>query len=137
MHIGRVVARSAAWALSLLVAGVTLAAPGSPLMVLRDASAADPLVISGNLTGMVPGVAGSLVLTVRNDGSEPAMVSGLTARVTAAPAGCPAGALGIGTWQGELAVPAHGAAKAVLPAVLGSSAAGCKGATWSLAYSSR
>lgn len=136
MRIGGIVARSVAWALSAVVVVATLAAPGSPLAVLQAAASTQPLVLSGDIAGLVPGAPASLVLTVRNPGSEPALVSALAARIAAAPGGCPADALDIGAWRGRLAVPAHGSASATLPVVLSSAHPACSGASWSLEYSS-
>ena len=136
MRVGGIVVRGAAWALSALVLVATLASPGSPLTVLR-ASEAQTLLLSGDIAGLAPGAPGALVITVRNPSAEPALVSALDARITASPAGCPRGALEIGTWRGRLVVPAQGSARATLSVVLVSTERACAGASWSLEYSSR
>lgn len=118
-------ARASAWAVSGLLLGVPLLAQG--------ASAQPPLRVTGSVSDLRAGAAGSLALTVANDGDADVVVTSLSARVTSATAGCPLSALSMRAWSGRLVVPAGGEAGQVLSVRVGSEP-GCANATWQLAY---
>lgn len=88
-----------------------------------------PLVVTGDVQGLVPGRAGRLVLTIRNDGAQPALVRRLTAVSEEQVAGC---ALAVEPWSGRLAVA--GGAEASQALVVRVSGPRCEGRTWRLAY---
>ena len=136
MRFGGIVATSVAWALSALLVVAALAAPGSVLDLRNVSASSGGLVLSGDVSGLAPGAPGALVLTVRNPGDAAVVVRTLGARITEAPKGCPADALSIASWRGELPVPAGGSASATLEVTLTSADPACAGATWRLAYAS-
>ncbi|MDT7539233.1 MAG: hypothetical protein QOI82_2818 [Actinomycetota bacterium] len=94
------------------------------------------LSISGDIAGLREGASAGLTLTLTNASDAVSTVRAITVRVTGASAGCPAGALSAAAWAGTLLVPAHGAARAVVPVTLRASAGHCSDATWQLAYAS-
>ena len=136
MRFGGIVATGVAWGLSALLVVAVLALPGSPLGFRPVSASSQGLVLSGDVSGLAPGVPGTLALTVRNPGDEPAVVRTLSARISESPAGCPRDALAISGWRGALPVPAGGSASASLTVTLTSSDPACAGATWRLEYAS-
>jgi hypothetical protein len=124
------------WIAAVAVLAVPFVSPGSPVSLVRMAVEGPSLKITGNIDGLSAGVPARLALTLHSAGSSDTVVTGLTARVTGSPNGCPATSLTIKPWEGRLLVPAHGTATASLPVALHVAPGECVGATWQLAYAS-
>ena len=130
------VSRSFTWIAAAAVVSLPLFSPGGPLSLVNVSAERSTLTITGTVSNLVPGHVASLALTVHNVSDRPAEVSSLSARVTAASAGCRPAALSIGHWAGLAEVPAHGTRTIALPVRLTAGPGECSGATWQLAYSS-
>jgi hypothetical protein len=130
-------ARRITWLPAAAVIALPFFTPGSPVsMVPVSMAQSQQLSISGDIAGLREGAAAGLTLTLTNASDAVSTVHAITVRVTGASAGCPAGALSPAAWAGTLAVPAHGAARAVVPVTLHAAAGRCSNATWKLAYTS-
>lgn len=109
-----------------------------------------PFTIHGSVTGLVPGVAKAVPLTIDNPNDTPIFISQLTFTVTAGPSSgtCPASSYAVTAWNAappsvpELQVPAN-ATGFTVPAAnqpkiklldLPSNQDNCKGKTFSLTY---
>lgn len=125
MGIGRQVARGVCWAACAAIVGVPFLQPA-----LASAST-DALVVRGDVADLVPGQAGSLVLTVENPGSAEAVVTTLRVRVRSAEGACPTTALSVPEWRGRLVVPAGGEVSQPVQLRL---AADCSDARFALDY---
>jgi hypothetical protein len=106
--------------------------------VALDVRGAGPgLTISGGVTGVAPGAAATLHLTLATAAATPAHVTTVTAATTGVrggPASC-AAYLSVADWRGTVAVPAHGHATVDLAvAVSADLTDACAGATWGLRY---
>lgn len=129
----RDVVRVLAWVVAATVLVLPLVQPGG-LLRAGPALAASAMSLTGSVDGLRPGVPAELVLRVANASDRPAVVGRLRAHVIGGGVpGCPATALRITAWSGELVVPARGAASQALR-VLVDRDARCDGVTWSLAY---
>jgi hypothetical protein len=131
MQLFRTATRTAAWLAAAFVVVTPLTSPGGPLSFAHVAMEQPVLSVSGSIDGLEVGRPASLALTVSNSSDDAVVVHQLTARVTAASAGCDLAALRIRPWRGSLLVPAHGSAAGVLPVLL---TRACPSASWSLAY---
>ena len=135
MRIVRLAVRSLAWVVSAVVVVVPLASPGGPLSLQDVAMARPAMSITGSITDLRPGHPSVLTLTLSNAGSVDAVVHTVSARVTAASAGCSTSALHVQPWRGLLTVPGKGEARVALPLRLDADAADCGAAVWQLDYS--
>ena len=126
---GRSLGRGAAW----VVAGLLAVGPASDAVagLVGGPTGQPPLTVTGSVTGLVPGQAGTLRLVVANPGTAPAVVTRLDVRVTAAEGTCPASALRARPWTGRVVVPAGGSVARDVPVRV---AEGCGQARWRLAY---
>jgi hypothetical protein len=131
------VGRTALWAAAAAVLAVPLLSPGSPVSLVH-VSLQQPagMSISGRIDNLVPGVPAELQLTLRSEADAVTPVQTVTVRVTGASAGCPATALSVGSWSGELSVAPHAAVQVSVPVLLHRGVAGCAASTWRLAYTS-
>jgi hypothetical protein len=115
----------------LLVVG----ARQSPMVLLSGTD----FTITGSVSNLYPGVAGSLILNVQNAKAVPITVTSLRVAVGTAPAGCPASNLDLSgtSFNGSFNVPAGGNADSpTLPIALFSTAPdGCKNVSFGLDYS--
>jgi hypothetical protein len=87
------------------------------------------LSVTGDVSGLLPGRPGRLVLTVHNGGTSAAVVHRLTTSVRSQAPGC---TLTVGTWGGSLTVPAGGAVSRAV--VVQAAGARCASAAWDLDY---
>jgi hypothetical protein len=130
-------ARRIAWLPAAAVVVLPFFTPGSPVSMVSVAmQQSQQLSISGDITGLREGASAGLTLTLTNASDAVSTVRSITVRVTKASAGCPDSALSAAAWAGSLVVPAHGAARTVVPVTLRASAGRCSNATWQLAYTS-
>lgn len=103
-----------------------------------DGSTPKSFLISGNVGGLSPGVAGSLYLRITNPNNSDISVRSLGVQVARASANCPASAVRVGGFTGPVFVPGRGTAQIVLPITLAASAPdSCQAARWPLAYDGR
>lgn len=131
------IGRGASWAVAAAIVAVPFASPGGPLsLVPVDFAQPAPLTIAGDIAGLRAHHPGRLTLTLRSRANEAVVVTAVTARVTAAPRGCPAGALTVGGWTGHVVVPGQGSTAVSVPITLQADAAACLGGTWQLTYAS-
>ena len=94
------------------------------------------LSVTGSVSGLHPGGASSLPLELRNTNSFDIDLTSLVARVSEAPAGCPASYLAVGEHSGHFVIPAHSNAVRSLPIALSPDAPnGCKNVRFGLEYS--
>jgi hypothetical protein len=92
--------------------------------------------IAGDRSGLYPGLSTTLVLTVTNPQAFAIVVSSVTTTVHAASGSCPASDLSVGSFEGQLLVPARGSATTSVPVRLVADAPNaCIGATFPLVYS--
>ena len=125
------------WLPAAAVLALPFVTPGSPVSFVPVAmEQSQHLSITGSIAELHQDVAAGLTLTLTNVSDALSTVRSITVRVTSASAGCPVTALSMGTWTGSLAVPAHGASRAVVPVTLHDPASRCGNATWQLAYTS-
>lgn len=125
------------WVGALAVLATPFFSPGSPVSFVRVAlEQPAQLEITGSVDGLRNGIPARLALTLTSGASEEVVVRSVVVRVTGASTGCTPSALSVGTWNGELLVPAHGHATAAIPVTLHDATGGCTGATWQLAYTS-
>ena len=129
----KAVLRTLAWPIAaaiVLSRVVQLGGPQGP----ERALASPALSVSGSVVGLLPGVPATLLVTVSNDDSAPAVVVHLGVEVAGGgTATCPVSALRIAPWRGRLLVPGRGSAGQVVPVLL-SAAADCGDVRWSLRY---
>lgn len=126
-------ARALAWLVAAAILVLPLVQPGG-LLRARPASASTALSVTGSVEGLRPGVPAELVLQVTNASAEPVVVTRLTARVMGGGTTlCPASALSITSWTGDVLVRGGGSASRGLPVLLDEGAV-CDGVTWSLSY---
>jgi hypothetical protein len=131
------VLRRITWIPAAAVLALPFFTPGSPVSIVPVAmEQSQELSISGSVHDLRHGVSAGLTLTLNNMSDAMSTVRSITVRVTDASAGCPVTALSAGAWTGSLTVPAHGAARAVVPVTLHDPQGRCSSATWQLAYTS-
>jgi hypothetical protein len=126
---GRSLSRGAAW----VVAGLLAVGPASDAVagLVGGPLHQPPLTVTGSVSGLVPGQAGTLRLVVANPGTADSVVERLDVRVTAVEGTCPASALRAQPWTGRVVVPAG---RSVTRDVTVAVAEGCGEARWRLAY---
>lgn len=101
----------------------------SPHVGPAAASPPPPLSVTGEASGLQPGVEGELWLTVHNPGTASAVVHAVRAWVSGGD--CDPATLGLEDWSGRLDLPAGGAADVVLPIWVETP---CPEGSWALAY---
>ncbi len=118
---------------SRTVIGLVVILVGVPYLQNRtlvlSTSAGPVLTVTGDVSGLVPGELGELLLTVHNDGGASTVVRHLSAVPAKQVSGC---TISVASWAGEVHVPAGGAT--TQPLVVRLSGARCGGASWALSY---
>jgi hypothetical protein len=128
-------ARALLWLAAVAVLAVPFASPGSPVSLVHVAmNEPAGLVVTGDISGLAPGVAAVLTLTVHNPSSMPATVSSLTTRVTGGTGPCRSAALSVQPWSGRVDVPSHSAVTVTVPVTMPRAARSCAGTSWQLRY---
>lgn len=112
----------------LIVVGVPMLQ--NQVVSLSQANDSGPvLTVTGNVTGLQPGHAGRLLLTVHNSGDAAAVIRHVWTEVATTPKGC---TLTVRPWSGTADIAAGGSVdEAVAVLAVGPH---CSGASWSLRY---
>ena len=134
MPLIRIVLRLLATLAIATALGAPLTGPGGPLQLSPVAQTEPALSIRGTVTGLVPGRAATLVLTLVNPGDTRVTVQSLAVQVAAASPRCAGTVIDVSPWRGRIEVPARASRQASLPVRLASAAAGCAGASWPLTF---
>lgn len=138
---GVAVTRAAAVLAGVLVAGAAtgVSFAAQDVVLTMGDRPADPLRIDGSITGVVAGApSAALTLTLRNGAGDARRVTRVEVDSTGVengPAHCDGDYLTVGTWHGDVSVPAGGVATVEVPVALSAGLPDtCTAVTWGLAY---
>lgn len=121
------------WRVLAVIAG-SLVLTGALQLGAGAAAPRPPLVLSGDLAGLVPGHDATLTVAVRNSSSSPVPLTAIEVDAHPADPGCPPDALVIAGYQGHEVVAPHAVVHRVLRAHLRPDV---RCSSWDLRYTAR